>query len=111
MQLQRRERDNIVIFDLRGNFRRPSNIPLHQEVKEQLGAGRRNFLLNFMNLKSMDSCGVGELIASLHSIHYSGGKLKITNMPSVIRYIFKITALETVFEIFEDEETAINSYS
>jgi anti-anti-sigma regulatory factor len=59
----------------------------------------------------MDSHGVGELIASLHSIHYAGGKLKITNMPSIIQYMFKITALETVFEIFEDEETAIESFS
>ena len=111
MDLRIRERDDIVIIDLEGNFRRPANIPLHQEVKERLGAGRRNFLLNFKDLKSMDSCGVGELIASLHSIRYAGGQLKIAHMPPIIRYIFKITALETVIEIFEDEETAIKSYS
>lgn len=113
MEVKTRERNNIIIFDIKGDIRRSeiNIVTLHQQVKDQLKAGKINFLLNFEKVAYIDSFGVGELIASYKSIHDVGGKFKITKMPTKIRFLFKITMMEKIFEIFDEEETAIRSFS
>ncbi len=112
MELKTREFNNIIIFDLEGEIRRSleDDITLHQHVKNHIEEGERNFLLNFDKIEFMDSMGVGELIASYKSIHDLGGKLKLLKLPPRIQLIFKITMIEGIFEIFDDEETAIKSF-
>lgn len=113
MELQIREINNIVIYDIKGDLRIKEDMPvlLHDHVKSQLDIGKRNFLLNFNDVEYMDSFGVGQLVGCLTSISNVGGKLKITNLLPKIRYIFEVTQLVKVFKITEDEETAIKNYS
>jgi anti-anti-sigma factor len=113
MAITTREQNSIVIFDLKGNWTVPlaDEFTLRQRAKEQLAAGRRNFLLNFAELAFMDSFAVGELVASLISTQKLGGKLKLEKLPPKIRLIFQVTMLERVFEIYDDEEAAIRSFS
>jgi len=113
MEIKTRESHNIIIYDIIGDITVREEIPvtLHQHVKSQLEVGERNFLLNFENIAFIDSYGVGELVASLYSISDLGGKLKITKMSQKIRYLFEVTGLVRVFEIFDDEEEAIKSFS
>ncbi len=113
MEIKTRGLYNIIIYDIKGEIRLPKedDITLHQHVKSQLEKGRRNFLLNFDKVDFIDSYGIGELIASFKSIHDLRGKLKLTQMHPRIRLLFKITALERIFEIFDDEETAIKNFS
>ena len=59
----------------------------------------------------MDSFGVGEIVRSLISISNLGGRLKIMNLAPRIRSIFEITGLVKVFEIVDDEKTAIKDFS
>ena len=113
MELKTRELNNIIIFDLEGEIKRPwdDKITLHRHVKNHLKEGKINFLLNFDKVEFMDSNGVGELIASLQSTRDLGGKLKLTKLPPRIKDIFEITGLINIFENFDDEEEAIISFS
>jgi anti-anti-sigma factor len=111
MQIKTRESHNIIIFDIKGEVTRREETPLHQHVKSQLEVGKRNFLLNFENIPFIDSYGVGELIASFKSIHDLGGKLKLMKLPPRIKLLFKITMIEKIFKICDDEEAAIKNFS
>ena len=113
MEIKTRKSHNIIIYDIIGDItiREVTPVTLHQHVKSQLEEGERNFLLNFENIDFIDSYGVGELIASFISISDLEGKLKITKMSQKIRYLFEVTAMVRVFEIFDDEEEAIKSFS
>jgi anti-anti-sigma factor len=111
MQIKTRESHNIIIFDIKGEVTRRAETPLQQHVKSQLELGKRNFLLNFENIPFMDSYGVGELIASFKSIHDLGGKLKLMKLPPRIKLLFKITMIEKIFKIYDDEEAAIKNFS
>ena len=113
MEINTRRRDNIIIFDIKGEIRRSAEniVILHQLVKDQLEIGKRNFLLNFEMVTYIDSWGVGELIASFKSTHDLGGKLKILKLPQKILILFQITMLIKIFEIFHDEEEAIKAFS
>lgn len=113
LEINIRERDNVIIFDIDGEIRRTAEnvVSLHQIVKDQLAKNKRNFLINFEKVKFIDSMGVGELIASFKSVHDAGGKLKLMKLPPKIKLLFEITMLIKVFEIFDDEDEAIASFS
>jgi anti-sigma B factor antagonist len=113
MEFEIREINNIIIYDIKGDIRIGVEMPviLHEHVKSQLEIGKRYFLFNLKGVKYMDSFGVGQLVGSLISIRNVGGKLKLTNLASRIRFIFEVTGLIKVFKITDDEETAIKNYS
>lgn len=112
MEINAREKSNIVIFDIEGEIRRSdlTDVTLHQLVKDQLDDGKRNILLNFRNVEFIDSFGVGEILASYISTHNLGGKLKIAKISKKLFIIFQVTMLTKVLEIFDDEDVALDSY-
>ena len=112
MEINAREKSNVVIFDIEGEIRRSdlTDVTLHQLVKDQLDDGKRNILLNFRNVEFIDSFGVGEILASYISTHNLGGKLKIAKISKKLFIIFQVTMLTKVLEIFDDEDVALDSY-
>ena len=112
MLIKTREKDDIIIFDIEGEIKRSdiTDATLHQLVKDQLDRGRRKILLNFQDVAFIDSFGVGEILASYISTHNLGGKLKIVRISKKLFLIFQVTMLTKVFEIFDDEERAIQSF-
>ena len=112
MEISAREKSNVVIFDIEGEIRRSdlTDVTLHQLVKDQLDDGKRNILLNFRDVEFIDSFGVGEILASYISTHNLGGKLKIAKISKKLYIIFQVTMLTKVFEIFDDEDMALDSY-
>ena len=112
MEIHAREKDNVVIFDIEGEIRRSdvTDVTLHQLVKDQLDAGKRNILLNFEDVKFIDSFGVGEILASYISTHNLGGKLKIAKISKKLYLVFQVTMLTKVLEIFDKEELALSSF-
>ena len=112
MEINAREKEDVVIFDIEGEIRRSdvSDVTLHQLVKDQLDTGKRNILFNFKNVEFIDSFGVGEILASYISTHNLGGKLKIAKISKKLFLIFQVTMLTKVLEIFEDEEVALESF-
>jgi len=112
MKINTREKDDVTIFDIEGEIRRSdiTDITLHQLVKDQLDTGKRNILLNFQDVEFIDSFGVGEILASYISTHNLGGKLKIAKISKKLYLVFQVTMLTKVFEIFDDERVALQSF-
>ncbi len=112
MNIQKREQNGVIIFDIEGEIKRSdiSDVTLHQLVKDQLEAGRKHILLNFQKVDFIDSFGVGEILASYISTHNLGGKLKIARISKKLYLVFQITMLTKVLEIFDEEDTAIESF-
>jgi anti-anti-sigma factor len=113
MNIQKREQDSVVIFDIEGEIKRSdiTDVTLHQLVKEQLEAGKKHILLNFQKVDFIDSFGVGEILASYISTHNLGGRLKIARISKKLYLVFQITMLTKVLEIFDEEERAIDSFT
>jgi len=113
MEVKTRELDDIIIFDIKGNIRRHGEhaVPLYPLVKDKLEAGKRNLLLNLSGINDIDSFGIGELLSCFKLTTSAGGKLKIINVPQKIRILFRVTMIEKIFEIYDDEVKAINSFS
>ncbi len=113
MEFEIREINNIVIYDIKWEFKIIDEMPasLHNHVKSQLEIGKRNFLFNLKDVTYLESLGLGILVANLISISNLGGKLRLTNLVPKLRLLLEITELIKIFKIVDDEETAIEDFS
>jgi anti-anti-sigma factor len=106
------EKGDVVIFDIEGEIRRSdrSETTVHEMVKDRLESGTRNILFNFEKVEFIDSFGVGEILASYISTQNLGGKLKLARLSKKLYLIFQVTMLTKVLEIFDSEESALQSF-
>jgi len=111
MEINSRKLNDVVIFDIEGDFRRTEikDVTLHQLVKDQLVLGRKNILFNLAKVTSIDSFCVGEILSSYISIRDMGGKLLRANTSRKIQIIFQVTALETILPNHESIDVALAS--
>jgi len=58
----------------------------------------------------VDSAGLGEIVRTYTTVSRKGGKLKLLNLTKKIEDLLSITKLLTVFETYESEDEAVNSY-
>jgi anti-sigma B factor antagonist len=113
MEFTTRENNDIVIYDIRWEFKLIDEMPasLHNHVKGQLEAGKRNFLFNLKDVTYLESLGLGILVANLISISNLEGKLILTNLAPKLRTLLEITGLIDIFNIVPSEKTALESFS
>ena len=113
MEFEIRQINDIVIYDVKWEFKIIDEMPtsLHENVKSQLELGKRNFLFNLKNVTYLESLGLGVLVGSLISVSNIGGNLKLINLSPKLLLLFEVTGLINVFEIAENEETAIKNFS
>lgn len=117
MQLEITERSlttiwgEVVILDLRGKITiGEGSVLLRDTVENLLEANRNRIILNLGGVSYVDSSGIGELVSRYTTTKNTGGKLKLLNLPKKIKDLLMITKLLTVFEIYEDEHAALESF-
>lgn len=86
-----------------------------QSVGEQLynlveRDGHTRLLLNFSNVKFMASAVIAKLFTLHKKVQQAKGKLKFCCIDPDLRVVFKITGLERIVEIYEDEQDALDSF-
>lgn len=84
---------------------------LRTKIRELVASGSRRIVLNMADVSYMDSSGMGELIAAHTTVTTAGGEIKLLNLAKRVHDLLKLTKLYTVFEAFEDEALAVNSFS
>jgi anti-sigma B factor antagonist len=111
LEIQEREREGIVILDLKGRLIVGEPVSdLREKVREMVSAGKLNIVLNLQNLEYIDSTGLGGLVISYTTVKKAGGALKILNLSQRNVELLVLTKLTTVFEIFDEEQDAVNSF-
>jgi anti-sigma B factor antagonist len=113
MQLEIKERKvgEIVILELSGKITiGEGSVQLREAVSRLLEAGRNRIILNLSAVSYVDSSGIGELVSRYTTTKNAGGRLKLLNLPKKIKDLLMITKLLTVFEIYEDEQVALESF-
>jgi anti-sigma B factor antagonist len=106
-----RQQETVIILDLVGQIRLGGgNVTLRQHLNQLIQAGKTNILLNLAEVSHIDSSGLGELVAGYVSLQKLDGELKLLNLNSRIREIMGIVKLLTIFNTFDSEEEAIDSF-
>jgi anti-sigma B factor antagonist len=111
LNIKTRRTGDVSILDLEGQIRLgETNINLHNAIKQLAEAGEKKVLLNLAGVSHIDSSGLGELVAGFTSIERSGGDMKLVNLADRVIDLMTITKLHTVFEIFDNESQAVESF-
>ncbi len=79
-------------------------------VRDLLGKGHKQILLNLGDVHYIDSSGLGALVSSFTSARKQGGELKLLNLTDKVTDLMQMTKLYTVFDIKDDESVAVKSF-
>jgi anti-sigma B factor antagonist len=79
-------------------------------VRDLANAGNKKLLLNLAEVSYIDSSGIGEMVSGFTTIANQGGQVKLLNLTKRVKDLLQITKLYTVFEVFDDEATAVRSF-
>lgn len=102
---------NVTILDLSGDVTfGAGNVSLRSAIRNALAANGKNLVLNFSDVRFVDSSGVGELVSGMTAANRENGQLKLLNLPPRIRELLAITHLLTIFDVFENEGDAVGSF-
>jgi anti-sigma B factor antagonist len=111
LDIQQREREGIVILDLKGRITvGPEASALRDRISALTAENKRNLVLELAGVDYIDSTGLGALVMCATSLRKGGGNLKLLNLKRRNIELLVMTKLATVFEIFTDEQDAINSF-
>jgi anti-sigma B factor antagonist len=75
-----------------------------------IAANQRSIILNMGHVDYVDSTGLGALVMFYTTLQRDGGKVKLLNLTRRSIELLVMTKLTTIFEVFNDEQNAINSF-
>jgi anti-sigma B factor antagonist len=112
MSVSEREAGPVTIVTLSGNLTQgAAGDGLRDKVGSLLQQGRKDILVDLGAVPYMDSSGLGTLVAAYTTAQRQGGSLKLLNLTKRLHDLLVITKLANVFDCFEDETTAVSSFS
>ena len=111
LEITPRSSEGIEILDLNGHLTLgQEDLDFRRELDTLVKAGKIRIALNLGDLRKLDTTGLGTLLFALAKLRKAGGNLAIFNVkPAHIELVTEVR-LETVFEAFEDEQDAIDSF-
>ena len=112
MHVEVRKAGDVVIVDLQGRLLAGiGDEILRNVVNELLAEGWKKILLNLSGVTVIDSSGTGELVASLKICEKFDASMKLLNLHERVRKSLHLSELLPVFEVFEDEPTALERFA
>ena len=79
-------------------------------IRDLVSKGDKKIVLNLGDVSYIDSSGIGELVSAFTTVTNQGGQLKLLNLTKRIQDLLQITKLYTVFEVYDDETKAVQSF-
>ncbi len=111
MKLSSRETEDVVVIELDGNvLGGPDATALNSEVHRFIEKKKKNVVLDLSRVQSMNSSGLGMLIAALTAVRNAGGDLLVAAASKKIESLLVITKLATVFELYPTVKSAIAAF-
>jgi anti-sigma B factor antagonist len=111
LQIEAREKEGIVILDLKGFLTLgDGDLALRERLATLHQSGKINIVLNLKEVTEIDSTGLGTLVFGLAKLRKAGGRLALLNVNRTHLKLFLLTRLALAFEFFDDEQDAVNSF-
>ena len=111
LNIEERHLGDVTVLDMEGKLTTDGgNVVLHRTIRRLLEDGRGQILLNLAGVVYIDSSGLGQLIASHIALSKRGGQMKILHLTQKLRELMTITKLLTVFDAYESESQALDSF-
>ena len=112
MDITKRKVGDVAIFDLDGKLTiGKGDVVLRETLVDELENGGKQVVINLDAVTTIDSSGLGELIRSKVTATSHEAEVKLLNVNIKARKLLTMAQLVGVFEMFDDEESAVASFS
>lgn len=110
LEIHERETEGIRIIDLKGRLTAGEAGAVRDRVRELLTTGVKQFIFNLQEVDYIDSTGLGAMVMCYTGVEKAGGGLKLLSLNRRNVELLVLTKLTTVFELFSEEQDAVNSF-
>jgi anti-sigma B factor antagonist len=110
LEINQREREGIVLIDLKGRITAGAEVGAFRSAVDQASTAAPRVILNLQLVDFIDSTGLGGMVMCGTRLSKAGGAMKLTFLNRRNMELLVLTKLDTIFEIFNDETDAVNSF-
>jgi anti-sigma B factor antagonist len=111
LQIREREVEGIAIIDLDGRLVVGYEASgLRKRLLGMIDEARINVIIDLKEVEYIDSTGLGTLVMAHSALKQAGGAAKLLHLSKRHIQLLILTKLTTLFETFDDEADAVNSF-
>jgi len=99
---------DVVVFKLNGDLRSRDDIT--GQFQSYLYTGKSKFIINFANVRSVNSIGLSTLLEFKQLAEAAGGSILLCVLKDEVKRVMNVTRLDEIFSIFDDEDTALAGF-
>jgi anti-sigma B factor antagonist len=112
MEINVRKLLEVRVVQIRGALRLgPGVDSFRQAIDDAMSAGDTRLVINFAEVPMIDSSGIGILVKAMASAKQRGGGVRLLNPSKFVVQTLKLIGVLNLFEIFEDENGAVQSFN
>jgi anti-sigma B factor antagonist len=109
-EITEREREGITILGIKGRLTAGETTPVREKITQLMAAGKIKVIFDLAQVEYIDSTGLGGLVICYTQLKKAGGSLKLMHLNRRNVELLALTRLHTVFEVFAEEQDAVNSF-
>jgi anti-sigma B factor antagonist len=102
--------DGVLIVDCHGRIVFGEESAVLRDTVRKLITENNKIVLNLGGVNYIDSGGLGTLVSLFTTAHTAGGSIKLANLTQRVGDLLQVTKLVTVFEVYSNEEEAVESF-
>ena len=111
LTIHSREVDGVTVLDLSGRITLgEGSVQIRDAIRDLISKGQKSILLNLADVNYIDSSGLGELVSAFTTSQNQGADLKLLHLTKKVHDLLQLTKLYTVFDVKDDEASAIASF-
>jgi anti-sigma B factor antagonist len=112
LEIGQRDKEGIAILDLKGRITMGEEVTSFRQIVQVVAAATADpkVILNLQHIEYIDSTGLGAVVMGSTAVRNNGGAIKLLNLNRRNLELLVATKLAVIFEIFADEQDAINSF-
>ena len=112
MKIFNSEAGDVTVLALKGKITIGSgDVALRDAIGDAVNKGRKKLLIDLGGVSKMDSSGLGELVAAHNKVTAQGGAIKLANIPSKLYNIMGVAQIISVFDVFDDVDEGLGSFT
>ena len=112
LKINKRDSSGVTVVELSGRLTLgDASATLRETLRGLMDKGDKKIVLHLGEVAYIDSSGLGELVSGFTSVKNKGGQMKLSNLTQKVNDLLTITKLYTVFEIHDDEQSAVGSFN
>lgn len=111
MDISSKEISDVRIYAFSGRIIYDTEEIVKKKMDEIIAGSHKKIVFNLTDLTYINSSGLGLLINVLKQVRAAGGDIKLSNLRPELNELFRITSLNSVFDILPEEADAVKKFA